>query len=96
MEKGNKTMMEDYQKAKTQLMKEKDKLTERLLKVLVKNGIKSYSAWFHWGKTNTIVWNNCNIPRQAIIDLEEEFGEIQCIYTYKGNRNTLFVKFKGV
>ena len=86
--------MEDYHKAREQLIIEKDKLTERLIKVLEKNDLKSHRAWFNWNKTNTIVWNNCSIPRQTILDLEEEFGEIKCIYTPSGSPN-LFIRFRG-
>ena len=85
--------MEDYHKAKQKMEEEKDKLTERLNKVLEKNGIKPHRAWFNWYKTNTIVWDNCNIPRQVILDLEEEFGTIKCIYTPSRSEN-LFIKFE--
>lgn len=86
-------MMRDYHKAEQHLIEEKDKLTERLHKVLEKNEIKPHMAWFNWSKNDTIVWANCNIPRQAIIDLEEEFGKIRCIYTVS-RANNLFIKFE--
>ena len=87
-------MMEDYHRVKTQLQIEKDKLTERLIDILVKNDISPYKAWFNWNKHNTIVWGDCTIPRKVISDLESEFGETSCIYIIKGS-NELFIKFKG-
>lgn len=87
-------MMSDYIKAEQKLQEEKDKLTERLRKVLEANGIKSHMAWFNWYKNNTVVYGNCNINTKLLRDLEKEFGEIQCIYNVH-NSNSLFIKFKG-
>ena len=85
-------MMSDYIKAEQKLQEEKDKLTERLGKVLEANGIKPHRAWFNWYKNNTIVYGNCNISLKVLNDLEKEFGEIQCIYNVH-NSNSLFIKF---
>ena len=86
-------MMEDYIKAERKLREEKEKLTERLGKVLEANGIKPHRAWFNWYKNNTIVYDNCNISLKILNDLEKEFGEIKCIYNQR-NSNSLFIKFK--
>lgn len=87
-------MMEDYIKAENQLQKEKDKLNERLKKVLEANNVKTHLAWFNFYKNQTIVWGQCNVPKKILDELEKEFGEIQCVYNTH-NSNTLFIKFKG-
>lgn len=86
--------MKDYIKAEQKLQEEKDKLNNRLKKVLEENGIKTHLAWFNFYKNQTIVWSNCNIPMKLLNELEKEFGEIQCVYNTH-NSNTLFIKFKG-
>lgn len=86
-------MMKDYIKAEQKLQEEKDKLNNRLKKVLEENGIKTHLAWFNFYKNSTIVWSNCNIPMKLLNELEKEFGEIQCVYNTH-NSNTLFIKFK--
>lgn len=85
--------MKDYIKAEQKLQEEKDKLNNRLKKVLEENGIKTHLAWFNFYKNQTIVWSNCNIPMKLLNELEKEFGEIQCVYNTH-NSNTLFIKFK--
>lgn len=85
--------MKDYIKAEQKLQEEKDKLNDRLKKVLEENGIKTHLAWFNFYKNQTIVWSNCNIPMKLLNELEKEFGEIQCVYNTH-NSNTLFIKFK--
>lgn len=87
-------MMGDYIKAENQLQREKDKLNERLKKVLEANNIKTHLAWFNFYKNQTIVWGQCNVPKKILDELEGEFGEIQCVYNTH-NSNTLFIKFKG-
>lgn len=85
--------MKDYIKAEQKLQEEKDKLNDRLKKVLEENGIKTDLAWFNFFKNQTIVWNNCNISMKLLNELEKEFGEIQCVYNTHIS-NTLFIKFK--
>ena len=87
-------MMEDYIKAENQLEREKDKLNERLKKVLEANNIKTHLAGFNFYKNQTIIWGQCNVPKKILDELEKEFGEIQCVYNTH-NSNTLFIKFKG-
>lgn len=86
-------MMKDYIKAEQKLQEEKDKLNNRLKKVLEENGIKTHLARFNFYKNQTIVWSNCNISMKLLNELEKEFGEIQCVYNTH-NSNTLFIKFK--
>lgn len=85
--------MEEYMKAQLELQKQKDKLTERLAKILEKNEMKPHLAWFNFYKNKTIVWGNCNISLKILNDLQDEFGEIRCVYCTKGSNN-LFIRFK--
>ena len=71
--------MKDYIKAEQKLQEEKDKLNNRLKKVLEENGIKTHLAWFNFYKNQTIVWSNCNISMKLLNELEKEFGESQCV-----------------
>ena len=66
--------MKDYIKAEQKLQEEKDKLNNRLKKVLEENGIKTHLAWFNFYKNQTIVWSNCNISMKLLNELEKEFG----------------------
>lgn len=85
--------MDDFMKAQLQLQLEKDKLTERLVNILVKHDVAPYSAWFNWNKPKTLVWGDCSIPMGMLKELMDEFGEIECVYSPKMS-DKLFIKFR--
>ena len=85
--------MDKYFEIKEQLKGMQKELMVKLEHILDENDIPKDSSWFNFNNDKfVIIWTNGKLPMSVLVKFEENFGEIDYIYSTRlsDNINIIF------
>lgn len=85
--------MNDYFSIREQLKDMQKELMVKLEHILDENDIPKDSSWFNFNNDKfVIIWTNGKLPMSVLVKLEENFGDIDCIFATRlsDNLNIVF------
>lgn len=86
-------MMDKYFEIKEQLKDMQKELLVKLEHILDENDIPKDSSWFNFNNDKfVIIWTNGKLPMSVLVKFEENFGDIDYIYSTRlsDNLNIVF------
>lgn len=86
-------MMDKYFEIKEQLKDMQKELMVKLEHILDENDIPKDSSWFNFNNDKfVIIWTNGKLPMSVLVKFEENFGDIDYIYSTRlsDNLNIVF------
>lgn len=86
-------MMDKYFEIKEQLKDMQKELIVKLEHILDENDIPKDSSWFNFNNDKfVIIWTNGKLPMSVLVKFEENFGDIDYIYSTRlsDNLNIVF------
>lgn len=86
-------MMDKYFEIKEQLKDMQKELMVKLEHILDENDIPKDSSWFNFNNDKfVIIWTNGKLPMSVLVKFEENFGDIDYIYStsLSDNLNIVF------
>lgn len=86
--------MNDYFSIREQLKDMQKELMVKLEHILDENDIPKDSSWFNFNNDKfVIIWTNGKLPMSVLVKFEENFGDIDYIYSARVSDN-LNIVFK--